>query len=413
MNAAPERPWSLRRRLTRQVVGLVALGWVATIALAVFLLDHEINEMFDEELSALAEATVLFLDASGTGTIAREVGIETSDGERVLRTFALGSTEPPAPWAPLARDGFADSNGWRILRHTSEGTVIEVAHKRSWRREEMLEAATAFLVLILPLLVGLVWALRRGLARGLAPVERLAKAVSGRQPDDLSAMPATGLPTELHPLVDGMNEHIARIEALRHAERRFIGHAAHELRTPIAAVRARLNLSSDPEAQAALPILDALTRRTERLLQLSRAEAGLGLGRGPADLIQVLRLLIDELRHRAKGRIRMDDSDLDRLMVASDPDALAILLRNLLENAIEHGTGDVTIRVSPAAEVTFENPTNRTALLDAPYERRPGSAGSGVGLSIVATLASALGAQVDKRLHDGIATVTVRLTPAA
>jgi two-component system OmpR family sensor kinase len=413
MTAPVAKPWSLRRRLTGRVLALVTLGWLATIALAALVLDHELNEMFDEELQALAQTTVLFLDASGTAAIPREIGVETNDGDRILRILSDTAPEPPAPWPALDRDGFADVAGWRVLRVSAEGAVIEVAHALSWRREEMLETASSFLLLILPLIGLVVWALGRGLTQGLAPVETLAHEMDQRTPDDLSPLATQGLPLELQPMVAGMNGYVARVDALRRSERQFVGNAAHELRTPVAAIRARLDLSDDPEARAAVPMLDALTRRVDRLLQLARSEAGLGLGQGPADLVQVLRLLIDDVRRDAPFAIRFDDSDLDRLMVAVDVDALAILIRNALENAIQHGTGPVQVLLTPDAVLTLRNPTPLTAFHDAPFHKSAGSQGAGLGLSIMAGLARSMGVRLEKTIRDGQASVTIRFARPA
>lgn len=413
MTRASPQPWSLRRRLTGRVLVLVTLGWLATIAVAALVLDHEMNEMFDEELQALAQTTVLFLDASGTAAIPREIGVETIDGERVLRILTDDGAEPRAPWPTLVADGFADAAGWRILRVSAEGVVIEVAHALTWRREEMLETAASFLLLILPLIALVVWALGRGLTQGLAPVEALARQVNQRNPDDLSPLATQGLPLELQPLVTGMNGYIARVDALRQSERQFVGNAAHEMRTPVAAIRARLDLSSDPDARAAVPMLDALTRRVDRLLQLARSEAGLGLGQGPADLVQVLRLLIEDARRDAAYPIRFDDSDLDRLMLSVDVDALAILIRNALENALQHGTGPVQVVLSPDAVLTIRNPTDLTAFHDAPFHKSPGSGGAGLGLSIMAGLAGSMGVPFEKMIQHGQAIVTLRFSARA
>ncbi|THD84773.1 hypothetical protein E7811_03325 [Aliigemmobacter aestuarii] len=380
----------MRRRLTGGVLALVLGGWIATVVLSAFVLEHEMDEMFDEELRALVETTVLYLDTAQGGSIPRTLGVETNDGERVLRILSPGRAAAPAPWPALAGDGFHDAPGWRILRISAEGVVIEAAHATTWRREEMLEAASAFLALAVPLIVLLLWGLSRIVTRTTAPVVRLADEVASRGPDDLSPTGADGLPQELRPLAAALDAYLARIGALRQSERDFIANAAHELRTPLAGLRNRLLLSSDPEAQATIGMVDALTRRVERLLQVSRLEAGLGLGRGPADLIRILRLLVDELAPRAGHAIRLDDSDLDRLEVAADPDALAILLRNLIENALEHGTGDVRITVLADGRMAIENPASRPDLPEARFARGPGSSGAGLGLSIVEALASAM-----------------------
>lgn len=385
-----DRPWSLRRRLTGRVLALVAGAWLATVALSAMVLDHEMNEMFDEELRALVESTVLFLDTAPSGAIPRTLGVETSDGERVLRILAPDRADTPAPWPALSGDGFHDAPGWRILRQSAEGVVIEAAHAITWRREEMLEAASAFLVLALPLIGLLLWVLRGIVTAATAPVTTLARDVAARRPDDLSPMVAKALPQEVLPLARALDGYLARIDALRRSERAFIANAAHELRTPLAALRNRLALSADPEAQAATATVDALTRRVERLLQLSRMEAGLGLGRGPADLIRILRLLIDDLTPGARHAIRLDDGDLDRLEVSADPDALAILMRNLIENALEHGTGEVRIKVAPDGRFIIENPADHPHLPDRRHSPGPGSPGLGLGLSIIRALAQAM-----------------------
>ena len=382
--------WSLRRRLTGRVLALVAGAWIATVALSAVVLNHEMNEMFDEELRALVETTVLFMDTAPSGAIPRALGVETSDGERVLRIVAPDNSPGAAPWPVLARDGFHDAPGWRILRQSAEGTVIEAAHAITWRREEMLEVASVFLVLAFPLIALLLWSLRRIVSAATLPVANLARDVAARGSDDLSPVVATGLPEEVNPLVHALDGYLARIQALRNAERAFAANAAHELRTPLATLRNRLGAIDGPEASAAIATVDALTRRVDRLLQLSRLDAGLGLGRGPADLIEILRLLISDFKYGARHAIRFDDSDLERLDIAADPEALAILLRNLIENALEHGTGDVWIKVTPDGCVIIRNPADTPNLPKRRHAAGTNSVGSGLGLSIVHALAQAM-----------------------
>lgn len=401
------RPWSLRRRLTGRVLALVLGGWVVTVALSAVVLNHEMNEMFDEELQALVETTILSLDAGVTSSAPRLVGVQTNDGERVLRLSSPGSPAGDAPWPELAADGFHDADGWRILRRSAEGRVIEAAHATDWRREEMAEAASAFLLMALPLMGLLMWGLGRIVTDATAPVRELAQRVAGRGPDDVSPVGASGLPSEVLPLAAALDGYLARIDALRRSEREFIANAAHELRTPLASLRARLALSQDADAGAAVGQVDALTRHVERLLQVSRQEAGLGLGRGPADLVRVLRLLLDELRPRARHPIRLDDADLESLPVSADPDALAILLRNLIENALDHGTGEVRITLAPDGGLVIENPARAVSLPLGRFASGPGSTGSGLGLSIVQSLAAAM--QVRMSVALGPETVRVHL----
>ena len=402
------RRWSLRRRLTLRVLALVSAGWLATIALAMLSLDHELNEMFDEELQALVASTVLNLDAGETGRIARAWGIQTADGERVLRVFAQDEAAPAGPWPELDGEGFHDAPGWRILRHEAEGVVIEAAHAKSWRREEMLEASLAFLALMLPLIVLLLWGLGRVTETATAPVISLARGVAARSPDDLSPIEAEGLPNELRPLAEALSGYVTRIDTLRRSERDFIANAAHELRTPLAAIRGRLELSQDADARASVEAVDALTRRVERLLQLSRLEAGVGIGRGPSDLVRILHLLIDEQPPERRAGIVFDDGDLEAFEVSADADALAILLRNLMENALEHGSGALRLVLRADGRLTLANPVQGPAALEGNrFAPGPESQGQGLGLSIVAALAKAMAVTVRHAVSEGVVTVTL------
>ena len=411
MTARAPRPWSLRRRLTRRVLAVVLGAWVITVALSALVLDHEMDELFDQELRALVETTVLFVDAAQGQAIPRTLGVETQDGERVLRILSPAPAPDVAagavPWGRLDTDGFHDSPGWRILRHSADGIVIEAAHATTWRHEEFLEALAAFLVLVLPLVGLLVLGLGRIVAQATAPVVRLAGAVGARSPNDLSPLAAQGLPQEVAPLAIALDGYLARIDRARAAERDFIANAAHELRTPLAALRNTLALSPDPDAARAVRMVDALTRRVERLLHLSRAEAGLALDRGPADLLRILRLLIDEIGPRGTHPVVLDDGDLDRLDVAADPDALAIVLRNLIENAQDHGTGPVRITLAPDGTLSIRNPAKAPVLPHARFTPRPGSLGTGLGLSISRALAQAM--QVPMSAKAGVDHVLVTL----
>lgn len=398
---------SIRSRLMRAVLGVVALGWLGTVALIVVFVDHEISENFDQELVQVAETTLVALETGANPVVPRLVGVFPSQNERLLRIIRPDAPPPQVPWGSPGTDGYFNSEGWRVLRRTGDHAVVEVAHNRNWRYQEMAEASRSLLILVVPVVALLIWGTRRALGRALVPLDDLAARLERRSPDDLSPLSEVGLPRELRPLVQGLNSYLARIDDLRAIERRFVANAAHELRTPVAAIRARLEIAGGASGTEVLPMLDDLTRRVERLLQLSRSEAGLGLGRGPSDLVQVVRLLVEEAR-RQGATIRFDDGDFERLSLPVDADALAILIRNLLENAIEHGTGPVRVVIGPGPELVIENPTVQTAFVEEPFAKGPGSRGLGLGLSIVAALACAMGARVDKTITAGHARVMVR-----
>lgn len=399
--------WSIRQRVKRGTLGVVLAAWILTIPIAGLFINHEMNEVLDQELQTVAEVSEQFMDDSPGPVIPRTIGLTEASPGRVLRITRPGEVPMDTPWPPIAEDGLHDIAGWKVLRRSTMHGVVEVGHDKAWRRVEVLEALSSLLVLLLPMMATLILALSVILGRALAPIERLARGIAQRQPDDLSPVVAPDLPEEAVPLVTAFNHYIQRIEALRQSERRFIANAAHELRTPLAAIRARLELSADPDARAAVPVLDALTHRVERLLQLSRVEAGVGLGEGPTDLLRVMPLVIGEV---GRGAITFDDGDQAQMLVPFDPDALAILLRNLLENAVRHGTGGVFVRLDPQGRLRIENDTDQTAFLDAPFEKGAASGGAGLGLSIVTELARSMGIGLSRQMGGGRAVVTLDLS---
>ena len=408
--------WSLVGRLTRHVLATVAAGWIATIGLAVWALTHEMNEMFDEEMQKVAEVTALLLDSAehghGRDAIPRALGLSPDDDEQMLRIYPEHGAPPLAPWPALTEDGFAEAGGWRVYRQTADEAVIEIGHSRAWRREEVMEAGSAFVVLLLPLLALVVLLARRVVLAALRPVGAFADQVAARPPDDLSALPDAGLPREMQPLAQALNLYLDRIAALRAAERHFIANAAHELRTPLATARAQLELGGESAAPAAIGTLDTLTRRVERLLQLARTEGGLGQTRAEADLLRVLPLIVEEVARQTGVKAKLDDGDLTSLPLRADADALAILLRNLLENAVQHGAGDVRLRLEPSGVLSISNAVAEgAAFRPAPFERREGSAGMGLGLFIAETLARDMGLAPEWRIAAGRATVRLDFAP--
>lgn len=402
-------PWSIRWRLMRGVLATVAVAWIGTMFLALYALNQEMTEASDGQMVVIARTTLVAAETATGMAIPRIVALGDTDdaegGAALLRLSVRNLPVPDGPWPQADRDGFADIGRWRVYRLSGEGVVIEVGQSRAMRREELLEAASAMLFLVMPMLLLLVLGVSGTLSRTLAPVERVASDLGQRKPDDLSPVEPSDFPSELRPLTKALDGYLARIEALRKTERRFAANAAHELRTPLASVRARLEQAGPDDKAALIRLLDDLARRIERLLQLARSEAGVGLGQGPADLLRVLRLLREEASRRTGAQIHFDDADLDRFMVAHDPDALAILLRNLIDNAVDHGSGPVRIVLSPSGRLIIENPTAQTAFHDGAFSKGPTSPGQGLGLSIVESLSTSMGIAVSKRLSNGIARV--------
>ena len=204
---------------------------------------------------------------------------------------------------------------------------------------------------------------------------------------------------------------MARLDAALTAERRFAAHAAHELRTPIAAAlaqaqRLQAEAGPGPAAERAAQLtaaLGRLARLSEKLLQLSRAEGGSVRTGEEQDLAAAARLLLDEVaRTSGADRLRVTMPETGP-RAPLNPDAYAILLRNLVENALTHGVPGTPVTVELAADggITVTNDADPVApdllaRLTEPFARgKTGGEGTGLGLSIARAIATAADGRLD------------------
>ena len=333
------------------------------------------------------------------------------------------------------RDGMhtmrVGGHDWRV--YVSRGHVgrIAVAQRTAVPDEAALDSAQYALSPVLALIPVLVllsaWVVRRG----LRPIHTLAAQIDARSDERLDPLPVERVPQELRPFVASINRLLARLGALLERERRFLADAAHELRTPIAA----LSLQIDNLAHGELPpaarerlisVQQGLARTravTEQLLRLARAQSGRVLERRRVDPSAVLRQVVEDLLPLAEARgVDLGMSRDTGASIASDPTQLYTLLRNALDNALRYtppgGRVDLAVYTEEGegaerwavVEIQDSGPGIAPEDLERafePFERlRAGAdtAGSGLGLAIMRGIARTLGGElrIDNRAGGGL-----------
>lgn len=418
---------SLQHRLSIGLAAGITAMWLLAAAAGSLVIRHELNEAFDSALQETAQrllplAGLEILDRNGAAS-ARHLAtvseheefltylVRNRGGKLLLRSHDADPSIFPA--APVK--GFRTVSAHRIYGESavSGSLFIEIAEPLEHRRRAAFRAMAGLfapLLLFIPLSVlGVLWFVRRS----LCPVVDLTAEIETRGEGDLSPVPSRELPQEISPIATAVNRLMKRLRRVLDAERSFTANSAHELRTPIAASLAQTQrliaeAGEGPLRERARQIetsLRGLAGISEKLMQLARAEGGHLLAEAPQDLMPVLDHVVDEFlgRPNASLRPKLDlriSGDLRSLM---DPDAFAILMRNLIENAVKHGRsdGEVEIIVSDGGVVRVVNAgpivaPEVLARLKGRFERGDTEAkGSGLGLAIANAIATGAGGRLE------------------
>jgi len=261
-------------------------------------------------------------------------------------------------------------------------------------------------VALLGTLSALIFALAGALAvrsvlRPIREAEAAARSVGGH---NLSArLPEARMPSEIRPLVQAFNGVLQRLESAFQAQERFIANAAHELKTPLALARARIEagLDSEEDRTRLLHDLDAMGRQVQQLLQLAEVADAQALRRRTVKPLQVAQEVLDHLAfkaHRADITLQLQEPD-DDVQIQADAGALFVLLKNLVDNAIEFSPAGTHVLVTlQASGISVQDqgpgvpPEHRTQVFER-FWRAPGQLrnGSGLGLALVHDIALAHG----------------------
>lgn len=424
---------SLKQRLLVLVLAAITLVWLGATAFTY----HDAREEFDEVLDAhLAQSASLLvaqtshdLDELETEhapllhKYARRVAFQIWEKGQLLR---LHSANAPQQQLTNKERGFSDTiidgHRWRVFSTWDESGeyLIHVAERTEVRDELAQDIAVNLLKPLwfaLPLLALLLWV---AVVRGLRPLDRLTREVEQREPDNLAALDASSAPREVIPLIERLNRLFTRIDASMQKERRFTADAAHELRTPVAAIKAQAQVARAASGEAerihaldnAILGCDRAAHLIEQLLTLARVDTLDRSVAEPCRLRAIAAEVIAALAPAALGKgVQLELLAGDEFTVQGNPGLLRVLLRNLLDNAVKHTPPGTLVQVSIAHErgmvclsVSDNGPgipeQERNKVLERFY--RPvdtQASGSGLGLSIVKRIAE---------VHDA----TLQMQPA-
>lgn len=411
---------SLAGQLMLWITVTITALWLIAVGFGAFVMHDEFGEIFDSALQETAERLMPLVvdDLLRRGDLDAPQRIAPSraqQSEELLtyqvrdgtgRVLLHSHTAAAEPFDAPLKTGFWQSATGRIYTaSTADGTIfVQVKDSAEERREAMVEGSLALLLPVLLIVPVTIAAVGFVVRRVLLPVETLRAAIGEKDGGNLASIEEVSLPQELQPILRSVNLLLSRLRAALAAEREFTANSAHELRTPLAGALAQTQLllaelAGSPAKSRAQQIetsLQKLTKLTEKLLQLARAEAGIGLTETTFDVAGVVGVIVTDFRRASEDaeRIRLTTDLAQPRLHEGTADAFAIVLRNLVENALLHGRANepIDIHLTQDGNVRIRNAAPRLSEAELVSVRKRFSrgktiaAGSGLGLSIAERL---------------------------
>ena len=415
---------SVRRQLLVLLLTAVTVAWIVAATVSFRDARHDVGEVLDAHLAQTA--SLISVQRNGDDDD-DEVDTEHAPvlhryGRRVMfqvwrNGTTLGLHSQNAPDTPLSpmRDGFSDATiggaGWRVFSawDARRRVLVQVAEQDYERNELATAVARNFVVplaVTLPILGVMIWA---AVGRATQSLTHVNWEVASRAADNLTPLNAADAPSEIEALVTNLNQLFGRVQGLIEQERRFTADAAHELRTPLAGIRAQAQVArgaaSDAERARALDGVmagcDRATHAVEQMLTLARlAPDAVSFQPTAVQLGEVLKTTIADLAPVALAKqMEIEFTRQQLAVVLGDASLLGIMFRNVIDNAIRYSPPGTTVVVELEASgsealtrVRDAGPgiaVEERANVGRRFYRAPGTtaAGSGLGLSIVQRIA--------------------------
>ncbi len=410
---------SIKRRLVVSIVSIVTLIWLASSGYSAYVFNDEINEVLDDALVQNAKRLIpLAVQDDSDGDEMEKNDQPPPVAEAENESYFLYQIRAKdghvthfshdivkRPFSELLVDGFQDLEGFRVYTESIHNGdfFVQVAEPLDHREEAVMESLWGFLIpllLVIPVTGFMVWWL---VGNSLMPLFRLNRDISKRGSDNLTLFDHRHQPQELLPITASLNGLMQKISQAIYAEREFASNSAHELRTPVASLLAQtqrlIAVSEDNDTRQRAAELEQglkrLQRLSEKLLQLSRADASVLRSGETSSVMTLLAFLIEEYQRgtQTDQTIICDEASLHSLEWPVDMDAAAIILRNLLENALRYGSpqhpveifsdSDHALHVVNSCDIL---PKDQLQRLTNRFERGSyQSEGTGLGLAIVDT----------------------------
>jgi two-component system sensor histidine kinase QseC len=431
---------SIGRRLLLYLFGLLLLAWLLIASASYLSARTEIQELLDAHLaqSARVLSTLITHEMAEIGT-AREasqsilldmqepghlyeskLAFEVHD----LQGVSLFRTANFPRLQPVLSPGFFDhtigERRWRLYYNVIERagfgvTVAQDYHIRDEMLRDIMLQMLWPLLLVLPALFVFSWL---AASHGLGPLKLLVRQVEARNPSNLEPISLHDVPAEIRPVISSLNDLLARLAKALDNERRFTSDAAHELRTPLAGIKAQAQVAlrtrepadKDAALQQLVVGIDRMVHLVRQMLMLARLDPDVSRRRFvPLDLAGILQDVAADLAPRAiEKQIDLSIGPCDAsCRVLGQQEAVSVLIRNLLDNAIRYTPQQGWVRVEledtergPLLRITDSGPGIAQQHQDRIFDRfyrglGTGQTGSGLGLSIVQRVARLHGA----RLH--------------
>ncbi|EPL04355.1 sensor histidine kinase [Pseudomonas sp. CF161] len=416
---------SLRLRLSLTLGAAFILIWALAAAWMLSDLRNQMMFSLDQRLVASARMVAGLLEqlpelpnkGEGTHFSAQQLNVpggmacqvSSLRGEILARSHSTPEQKLEAEKLGF-HDQMIDGARWRSFTLARDNLRITTADRQVEREALNMSVLLAASVPVGVALLGCLWLFWLGIGQGLAPLNRIRDALMRRSADSLEPLQIDPMPSELRPLVETQNQLFQRIAKTLERERRLTGDAAHELRSPLTAIKTHLQVARMTEGTARDQSLaraeegaDRMHRTLEQLLLLARVEGSLSFDDGvQCNAEQVARLAIQDAASGARQRIRLQLNEPVATAPVEMPSVLAIAaLRNLLDNALRHTPADAPVELTletVGSRVRFQVRDHGPGIaqedlqhLTQRFWRNGQSTGCGLGLAIVQAIVQRCG----------------------